>query len=228
MGVAPPTAVQHVGRMSILLLVALASPASAGETAEEAAHRRAGSELSGGLSLGGIGAGLGTLAGFIGGVGGPSDSRYPAAAIGIGVIGGASLLSGLELTIYAAGHRSGLRFSLLDDPTTRAALLERAERNARHEEIAGIVCVSVGAAFAVGGAVIAVEGVGNISFDYQPPGQSTGNGALFAVGIALAVLGDAAFVTGMLVWPHAAGLRRGLRESREALRLTPGGIAGRF
>ena len=213
--------------------VARAQPAhSETPDALKPARARAHAELEGGLILAALSVGLaalgGGLAGALDDLGGDGGDRIWRAGLGVGVIGAALVLPAIELSVYAAGHRSGLRFRPeIPDAATRALQLDRAERAAHREEIAGIVTLSAGAVFAGAGAGMAVAGLGPINFGGSGQ-QGSGNGALFAGGIVLAVLGDAAFLTGMILWPHAAGLKKGLRESRRALRLTSTGVAAAF
>jgi hypothetical protein len=190
---------------ALLTLSLLLGAARADEPRE-----RAKNELQAGLGLLGTSVALAVLGGGLAGGrgGGDQGDQQWRGGLGVGVVGGILFLPALELTIYGAGHRSGL--------ATRLAVLDQAEREARHEEIAGIVSLSGGAVLAAGGACMAIFGVGSPSFG-EPNQGSPGNDALFGIGMALAVIGDAAWLAGMVMWPHAAGRRKGLREARMSL-----------
>jgi len=155
------------------------------------------------------------------------------AGLGVGVTGAVVAVPALTLSVYGAAHESALRkFSRrgADDATTRMALLARldeADESARRQEVTGMTLFFTGLGMFLGGAVMAGAGLGNVSFADGGRGSS-GNAALFGCGVLLSVIGDAAWVTGWIVWSHAGGARQGLRESRRALSLTPAGVAGTF
>lgn len=180
---------------------------------------RARTELRTGLGLLGTSVALAVLGGGLAGGrgGGDQGDQQWRGGLGVGVIGGIVFLPALELTIYGAGHRSGLRFSVPKDAdlAKKLALFAGADREAREEEIAGIASLAGGGLVAAGGACMVIFGVGSPSFG--EPGGSPGNGTLFGIGMAMAVIGDVAWLAGMVMWPHAAGRRKGLREARLGL-----------
>jgi hypothetical protein len=136
---------------------------------------------------------------------------------------GASLAYPAVLTLlYGAGHNSALRE--LDG--ARVTTIERVEARARRLERTGIGLFGGGLGLMLVGTGMVIGGLQGVSLD--SPQRSQGNAPLFWSGFIFAVIGDAAWLAGTLVWTYGGGLHRGVRQARASLHASVGGIAGTF
>jgi hypothetical protein len=195
-----------------ILVVLLASRCAWAEEPVLAApaRQRVHTEKVGAVALAGTSLVLTMVGGMLIGEHNGSDGMLDS-GIAITAVGGSLIIPTLTLGLYAAGHDAGL--------ATPGALIDTEAAKARTEERVGITLFFTGLALFAGGFGMAMAGLGNPSFG-ENGGGSSGNAGLFASGCAFSVLGDALWFSGMLVWPHAGGKRRGIREARAALGLT--------
>jgi hypothetical protein len=177
------------------------------------------------ISLAVTGAALILTGGLLAGLHNGSDGKLDT-GIALTGVGGAALFTSLWVGLNTAGRDAGLReLGAIEGsaPADRLALLDVAERRARHSELVGLGLFVSGLVLFGGGTATAIVGLGN-----PLESNSSGNTGLFGVGVALSVSGDALWATGAGLLTYHAGKRSALGEGRRTISVLPTGVAGTF